>query len=249
MKKIRVAVAGARGRMGAEVFRALSGDDGMEVVAEIELGDDLESILRNTKPDAMVDFTVPDSCYANILTALDCGVVPLVGTTGLSAVQLDAIRERCSANRTGCLVAPNFALGAVLMMRFSAEAAKYLPDVEILEFHHERKVDAPSGTAVKTAEMIAASREGAPASLPDNAFEVFEGARGGSAPGDIPVHSIRLPGYVASQEVVFGAPGQRLSIRHDSIDRTSFMPGVLLAVRKARSLDGLVHGLEHLLQG
>lgn len=248
MNKIRVAVAGAMGRMGSEVVRAVGADPGMEVVACIELGDDMDAMLRDAKPDAMVDFTVPESCFGNILAALDHGVVPLVGTTGLTPHQLDVIRERCVETRTGCLVAPNFALGAVLMMRFAAEAARHLPDVEILEFHHERKVDAPSGTALKTAEMIAAARTGTPAPFPDNAYEIHAGARGGNGAGNIPVHSIRLPGFVASQEVIFGAPGQRLSLRHDSIDRTSFMPGVLLAVRKARSIAGLVYGLEHLLQ-
>lgn len=244
---IAVAVAGARGRMGAEVVRAVTGADDMRVVAEIEMGDDMDALLRSSGAETMVDFTVPESAFANIGTALRAGVVPLVGTTGLTPANLDAIRALCAQTGTACLVAPNFALGAVLMMRFAAEAARYLPDVEILEFHHEKKVDAPSGTAVKTAEMIADARQGTPLPAPAGAFETFPGARGGQAAGDIPVHSIRLPGYVASQEVVFGAPGQRLSIRHDSIDRTSFMPGVLLAVRRARQLQGLVYGLENLL--
>lgn len=244
---IRVAVAGAGGRMGAEVVRAVTGAPDMEVVAEIEIADSLEDALRSSAASVLVDFTVPESTFGNILTALDCGVVPLVGTTGLSPDQLDTIRQRCRDQRTACLIAPNFALGAVLMMRFAAEAARFLPDVEIIEYHHERKVDAPSGTALKTADMIAAARTGTPAPTPDNAFEIFPGSRGGTAPGPIAVHSVRLPGFVASQEVLFGAPGQRLSIRHDSIDRTSFMPGVLLAIRKSGNLDGLVVGLEHLL--
>ena len=243
----RVAVAGARGRMGAEVVRAVEGASDMEVVAQIEVGDSLETALRDSRAEVLVDFTVPESTYANILTALDCQVIPLVGTTGLGAKQLDAIAQRCAQQRTPCLIAPNFALGAVLMMRFAAEAAKYLPDVEILEYHHERKVDAPSGTALKTAAMIAETRQGTAAPVPDNAFEILAGSRGGTADGPIQVHSIRLPGFVASQEVLFGAPGQRLSIRHDSIDRTSFMPGVLLAIRNTSRLDGLVVGLEHLL--
>ncbi len=242
-----MAVAGARGRMGAEVVRAVTGAHDMEVVAQIEVDDSLETALRNSGATVLVDFTVPESTFGNILTSLDCGVVPLVGTTGLSAEQLDTIRQRCHDQRTPCLIAPNFALGAVLMMRFAAEAARYMPDVEIIEYHHERKVDAPSGTALKTADMIAATRTATPAPPPENAFEILPGSRGGSAPGPIPVHSVRLPGFVASQEVLFGAPGQRLSIRHDSIDRTSFMPGVLLAIRKARELNGLVVGLEHLL--
>ena len=244
---IRVAVAGARGRMGSEVVRAVTGAQDMEVVAQIEEGDDLTGALSGSGAQVVVDFTVPEAAAGNIRAALAAKVIPLVGTTGLSPADLDTIRGLCAEHRTACLIAPNFALGAILMMRFAAEAARYLPDVEILEMHHEKKVDAPSGTAVKTAEMIAQARRAAALAAPAGAFETFPGARGGRAAGDIPVHSLRLPGFVASQEVIFGAPGQRLSLRHDSIDRTSFMPGVLLAIRKASTLDGLVYGLENLL--
>lgn len=244
---IRVAVTGARGRMGSEVVRAVSGADDMEVAAQIEVEDELAARLTESKAQVMVDFTVPEAALGNIKTALSVGVIPIVGTTGLGPADLDEIRRLCATHETACLVAPNFALGAILMMRFAAEAARYLPDVEILEFHHEKKVDAPSGTAVKTAEMIAAARRGAPTALPAGAFETFAGARGGKAAGDIPVHSIRLTGFVASQEVLFGAPGQRLSLRHDSIDRTSFMPGVLLAIRRSPEWTGLIYGLENLL--
>lgn len=243
---IRVAVAGAQGRMGSEVVRAVAGAADMEVVATIEIGDDLSASLVSSRAQVMVDFTIPEATFGNILTALDCGVAPLVGTTGLSKEQLDSIRAKCAETRTPCLVAPNFALGAVLMMRFAAEAAKYMPDVEIVEYHHERKVDAPSGTALKTAEMILACRDASPAATPEGAYEILPGARGGDH-GNLRIHSVRLPGFVASQEVLFGAPGQRLSLRHDSIDRTSFMPGVLLAIRQAKLMDGLVYGLENLL--
>lgn len=244
---IRVAVAGARGRMGSEVVRAVTAAEGMEVVAQIEVGDDLAQCLTSSGAQVVVDFTVPESALGNIKTALSVGVIPIVGTTGLSATDLDEVRSLCAAHATACLVAPNFALGAILMMRFAAEAARYLPDVEIIEYHHEKKVDAPSGTAVKTAEMVAAARTAAPTTLPAGAFETFTGARGGKAAGDIPVHSVRLAGFVASQEVLFGAQGQRLTLRHDSIDRTSFMPGVVLAVRRSAELTGLVYGLENLL--
>jgi dihydrodipicolinate reductase len=249
---IRVLVTGARGRMGREVVRAVNeareaaGD--MVVAAEVDHGDDLAAALRDARADVMVDFTVPEAVMTNLRAALAARVIPLVGTTGLKPADFEELRALCAQHETGALIAPNFALGAVLLMRFAREAARYLPDVEIIEMHHERKVDAPSGTAARTAEMIAEARDAAAAKGDaPGAFETFPGARGGLAAGEVRVHSVRLPGFVASQEVIFGAPGQRLSLRHDSIDRASFMPGVLLAVRRARTLNGLVIGLEHLL--
>lgn len=244
----RVAVAGAAGRMGAETVRAVRGLDDLELVAEIGRGDDLPAVLARTKPDVLVDFTLHDAVFANVAASLGVGVVPLVGVTGgIGASELAAIAKLCGENATACLIAPNFAIGAVLLMQFAQQAARYLPDVEIIEMHHERKADAPSGTARRTAEIIAHARTGTPSAPPDNALELFAGSRGGAADGEIRVHSVRLPGFVASQEVIFGAPGQRLSLRHDSIDRESFMPGVLLAIRQAHRLSGLVVGLENLL--
>lgn len=245
----RVAVAGARGRMGSETVRAVGDAPDMTLVAEINRGDDVLSLLRSEQPDVLVEFSVPESVMGNVRTALSARIVPLIGTTGIGDAEREEIASLCAQYQTPALIAPNFALGAVLLMRFAAEAARYLPDVEIIEMHHERKLDAPSGTAARTAEMIARSRaeSGTVArSLPEGAFETAPGARGGRVAG-VPIHSIRLPGYVASQEVIFGAPGQRLSLRHDSTDRASFMPGVLLAIRNARNLSGLVVGLENLL--
>lgn len=244
---IRVLVTGARGRMGQEVVRAVTGAPDMEVVAQVDQGDDLLAAFQDSRPDVMVDFTVPEAVKSNIRAALEAHVIPIVGTTGLGPEDLEEIRGLCETHGTPALIAPNFALGAVLLMRFAAEAARYFPDAEIIEMHHERKVDAPSGTAAKTAEMIAAAAERPPVGDPSGAFEKFAGSRGGKAAGEVRVHSVRLPGFVASQEVIFGGPGQRLALRHDSIDRASFMPGVLIAVRKARSLPGLVYGLENLL--
>ncbi|MES2463189.1 MAG: 4-hydroxy-tetrahydrodipicolinate reductase [Armatimonadota bacterium] len=245
---IRVVVAGAGGRMGSETVRAVAAETDMIVAAESHRGDDLPTVLRDSHADVLVDFTVPESVMANLRIALAAKVIPIVGTTGLSPENLAEIRSLCEENGIGALIAPNFAIGAVLLMQFAQTAAKYMPDVEIIEMHHERKLDAPSGTAVKTAALIAAVRDAslAKGDLP-GAFETVSGARGGRAEGDIPVHSIRLPGFIASQEVIFGGPGQRLSLRHDSIDRASFMPGVVLAVRRAGSLGGLVYGLENLL--
>lgn len=250
--RITVAVAGAAGRMGQEVVRAVEGASDMELVARADVGDDLAQTLTSARPVALVDFTIPEAVLGNIEIALSHKVVPIVGTTGLGPSEIEHVRALCRTHQTGALVAPNFAIGAVLMMRFCQEAARYMPDAEIIEMHHERKLDAPSGTAAKTAEMIAAGRAGtSPTALPVEAFEKIPGSRGGKGVGDVPVHSVRLPGFVASQMVIFGGLGQTLTIRHDSLDRKSFMPGVLLAVRHAPTLAAnggeLVYGLENLL--
>lgn len=248
---IRVTVAGAKGRMGQEVVAAVLAEPDLELVAQVEVGDDLDAVLSATKPTALVDFTVPEAVLGNIQRALAQGVVPIVGTTGLTPLDLDHVRGLCQEHGVGALIVPNFAIGAVLMMRFAQEAAKYMPDAEIIEMHHEKKLDAPSGTAAKTAEMIALGRGMAlPAPLPVGAFEKVPGARGGQGAGNVPIHSVRLPGFVASQEVIFGGLGQTLTLRHDSRDRKSFMPGVILAVRHAPTLAAnpeLVYGLENLL--
>ena len=238
--------------MGREAVAAIQAEPDLQLVAEIERDDNLAEILAATKPIALVDFSVPDSIVGSIETALKQGVVPIVGTTGLSPADVTHVRELCRRYKRGALIAPNFAIGALLMMRFARDAARYLPDAEIIEMHHEKKLDAPSGTAAKTAEMIAEGRAGTlPTALPADAVEKIAGSRGGLGVGDVPVHSVRLPGFVASQMVIFGGPGQTLTLRHDSIDRKSFMPGVLLAIRHASLLAAnggeLVYGLENLL--
>ncbi len=248
----RVAVSGARGRMGSEVVEAVRSEADLRLVAEVDFGDSLADALARTRPAALVDFSVPEAVLGNIKATLAARVVPIVGTTGLSPADVARVRDLCREHQTGALIAPNFAIGAVLMMRFAREAARYMPDAEIIEMHHEKKLDAPSGTAAKTAEMIAEGRAGAsPATLPPDAFEKIPGARGGLGMGDVPIHSVRLPGLVASQMVIFGGGGQTLTLRHDSLDRKSFMPGVILAVRHAPVLAAnggeLVYGLENLL--
>jgi 4-hydroxy-tetrahydrodipicolinate reductase len=237
--------------MGQEVVAAVRAETDLALVAQIGAGDDLAAALDAVRPTALVDFTVPEAVMGNIGVALAHGVVPIVGTTGLSPADVEEVRGLCRRHGVGALIAPNFALGAVLMMRFAQEAARWLPDAEIIEMHHERKLDAPSGTAAKTAEMIAQGRAGAnPTPLPPDVFEKIPGSRGGRGVGDVPIHSVRLPGFVASQEVIFGGLGQTLTIRHDSRDRKSFMPGVILALRHAprlRESGELAYGLEHLL--
>ncbi|HEX2296811.1 MAG TPA: 4-hydroxy-tetrahydrodipicolinate reductase, partial [Actinomycetota bacterium] len=192
-----------------------------------------------------VDFTVPDAVRSNVEFCLANGVHAVVGTSGLGAADLDALRAAAERSSANALVAPNFALGAVLMMSFAAQAARHLSHVEIVERHHERKLDAPSGTALRTARLMSEARGGR-AWSGRRGDESVPGSRGGEA-GGVRVHSLRVPGSVAHQEVVLGAPGETLTIRHDSIDRTSFMPGVLLAVKSVARLDGLVVGLENVL--
>jgi 4-hydroxy-tetrahydrodipicolinate reductase len=213
--------------MGQTVSAAVEGADDMELVARADpaLGTSLEQALADSGPDVVVDFTVPSSVFENVRLCLERDTHAVVGTTGLEDGQVEELRAAASGSRANCLIAPNFALGAVLMMEAAKLIAPHMPDCEIIELHHEAKLDAPSGTAKRTAELIAAA--------------------GGRA--DVPIHSVRLPGLVAHQEVLFGGLGQTLSVRHDSISRESFMPGVLLAVRKVGELDGLVVGLEHLL--
>lgn len=221
--QIRVAVAGACGRMGQTVCGAVADADGLELVGRIDpaLGVDVASCLRETNPSVMVDFSVPASAVENIRTAVAAGVHVVVGTTGFDPAELS---DLSGAN---VLIAPNFAIGAVLMMRFASEAAKYMDSAEIIELHHDRKLDRPSGTAALTAQLM------------------HEAAPQRPAP---PIHSVRLPGLVAHQEVILGALGQTLTIRHDSIDRASFMPGVILAVRRVASLpQQLTIGLEQIL--
>ena len=252
MNPITVAVSGAKGRMGREVVAAVQAEADLKLIAEVDAGDNLSESLAQDRPDALIDFSIPEAVMGNIETALSHGVVPIVGTTGLSPADIEHIRTLCRKSALGALIAPNFAIGAILLMRFAREAAKYLPDAEIIEMHHEKKLDAPSGTASKTAEMIAEGRDGLlPTALPAGAFEKIPGSRGGKGVGDIPVHSVRLPGFVASEMVIFGGLGQTLTLRHDSIDRKSFMPGVILAVRYAPVLAAnggeLVYGLENLL--
>jgi 4-hydroxy-tetrahydrodipicolinate reductase len=253
---IRVIVTGAAGHMGREVVAAVSAEPDMQVVAAVDplhageclngvtITGELGEAIGASEPDVLVDFTHPTVVEGNVSVALAAGVHCVVGTTGLPLEALEALAA--SAPEGTCLfVAPNFAIGAVLMMRFAADAARFMPHVEIIELHHDRKADAPSGTALRTAGLIAEARESVPAA-PGRETEIAEGARGALVDG-VTIHSVRLPGLVAHQEVLFGGPGQTLSIRHDSMDRTSFMPGVVLAVREVGTHSGLVVGLERLM--
>ena len=253
---IKVAVVGCAGRMGSAVVDAVNAAEDMQLICGIDphgmeafypLYATVAEAVEAEEFDDMVDFTQPNVVAGNLAVALPAGINCVVGTTGLTNEKL----EELAAMATGgaCLFyAPNFTTGAVLMMQFAKAAAPYFPEAEVLEFHHARKKDAPSGTAVRTAQIISEARGGRPSEAPGSETEMpgMEGARGALVEG-VPVHSVRSMGYVASQEVVFGSMGQTLTIRHDSWDRTSYMPGVLLGIREVGERSGLIVGLENLM--
>ncbi len=262
---IRVAVVGAAGRMGREVLRALTPQEGFEIVAavgrsgvgtpvqeiagpaapDIQLEDKLSAALDRAQPDVIVSFAHYSAAADHAEQATKRGIPFVFGMTGISDPDVRVIKQTCQETGVAGMIVPNFAIGAVLMMRFAELAARWLPDCEIIEKHHDRKEDAPSGTAMLTAQRINNARVEEPMRLPRPAFKV-EGARGGKA-HNVPVHSIRLPGLLAHQEVIFGGPGEVLTIEHDSLDRAGFMGGVKLCVRRVRSLQGLTVGMDRLL--
>jgi 4-hydroxy-tetrahydrodipicolinate reductase len=230
--------------MGAEVVKAVTEAPDLELVASLDLGDSLET-LKSNGAQVVVDFTTPDSVMANLEFLANNGIHAVVGTTGFDAARMATIEKLIAVNPSvGILIAPNFAIGAVLMMEFATKAAKYFESAEIIELHHPNKVDAPSGTAARTAELMSKARKDAGlGAMPDATTTSLDGARGATV-GDIPVHSVRLRGLIAHQEVLLGGPGETLTIRHDSLDRAGFMPGVLLGVRKVVANPGLTFGLE-----
>jgi 4-hydroxy-tetrahydrodipicolinate reductase len=245
---IKVGVLGSRGRMGAEVVKAVTEAADLELVASLDLGDPLETLVTNGA-QVVVDFTTPDSVMANLEYLIKHNIHAVIGTTGFDDVRIAKIKSLLANSKSGVLIAPNFAIGAVLMMEFATKAAKYFESAEIIELHHPNKVDAPSGTAARTAELMSNSRkEAGLAAMPDATSTSLDGARGATV-GDIPVHSIRLRGLVAHQEVLLGGIGETLSIRHDSIDRVGFMPGVLLGIRQVITHPGLTFGLENFMEG
>ena len=239
---------GARGKVGAQVCRAVESADGLELVAALDVEDPLDSLVQ-ARAETVVDFTHPDAVMDNLEFCIGHGIHAVVGTTGFDADRLATVEGWLSSgpDGVGVLVAPNFSIGAVLMMRFAAEAARFYDSVEVVELHHPDKADAPSGTARRTAELVAAARRAAGRPpVPDATSTGLDGARGATVDG-IHVHALRVRGLVAHQEVVLGGVGETLTIRHDSLDRASFTPGVLTALRAIGDLPGLTVGLEHLL--
>lgn len=247
---INVAICGANGKMGQEVIKAVNSAEDMSLVAKIDINNGEFATIHDAKSsvniDVLVDFTQPKSIYENALFCLNNGINIVIGTTGLADSQIEELKKLSDKNKVACFIAPNFSTGAVLMMKFAQMAAKYFNNAEIIEMHHNQKKDAPSGTAIKTAQMM--SEVNADFTLGNCAeTETIEGARGANSYSDIHIHSIRMPGFMASQEVVFGALGQTLRIRHDSSNRECYMDGVLLAVRYASKNKKFVYGLDSIM--
>jgi 4-hydroxy-tetrahydrodipicolinate reductase len=263
---IRVAVSGAGGRMGREVVKMVLGDPELVLAAAVSpsskgkdagelvglphcgvtVAEDLREALAGAAADVLVDFTTPQLAVEHTRIAIEHQVRPIIGTTGFTPEDIAALDKQCRDAGIGGLVAPNFSIGAILMMKFAQEAAKYFPHVEIIEYHGDQKLDAPSGTSIKTAELISKTRQEIKQGNP-NEHETLEGARGGYYNG-FRIHSVRLPGVFAQQEVVFGAFGQTLKLRHDSYDRAGYMPGVNTAIHKVMGFTGLIYGFEHLME-
>lgn len=262
---IKVAVAGASGRMGIEVVKMVLDDPELQLVAAIDrssknvdigrlagkeacgisISNDLELTLVETKPDVMVDFTTPQSVIANTKVAIQHKVRPVIGTTGFTPADIAELDMLCQQAEIGGIIAPNFSISAILMMKFAAQAAKYMPHVEIIEYHGDQKLDAPSGTAIKTAELISQTRQELRQGNPAEE-EIIEGSRGGYYDG-FRIHSVRLPGVFAQQEVIFGGHGQTLKIRADSYERAGYMSGVSIAVKKVMGFTGIVYGFENFI--
>ena len=241
---IKVGVLGARGRMGSEVVKAVTESNDCELVASLDAGDSLDALVT-AGAQVVVDFTTPDVVMANLEFLIKHNIHAVVGTTGFSEDRIAQLNTWLASNPSaGVLIAPNFAIGAVLMMEFAEKAAKFFESAEIIELHHPNKVDAPSGTAARTAALISDARKRAGLqAMPDATSTSLDGARGAQV-GEVPVHSVRLRGLIAHQEVLFGGLGETLTIRHDSLDRAGFMPGVILGIRNVVSHPGLTHGLD-----
>src|ERR1700730_15569734 len=243
---IKVAVAGHRGKVGSVLASAFESEDGIDYVGGFSRGDDLAAFLHEKRPRAFVDFTRPSDAMHNVLAAVAAGASPVVGTTGLSPADVDKLETACKAKGLGGIVAPNFAVGAVLMMHLAEIAAPHFDAVEVIEMHHATKLDAPSGTALSTAKRLAARRGGKPFSYKKPEKVTLESTRGGEE-GGVAVHSIRLPGLVADQEVILGLPGQTLTIAHRTTSREAYVPGVLLAIRRVVAEPRFYRGLDQLL--
>ena len=247
---INVAVCGANGKMGKEVIKAVNSAEDVSIVAKIDINNGEFATIKDAKDsvniDILVDFTQPKSIYENALYCLNNGINIVIGTTGLTDSQIDELKKLSKNKKVGCFIAPNFSTGAVLMMKFAQIAAKYFNNAEIIEMHHNQKKDAPSGTAVKTAQMMSQSNKDF--TLGNcNETETIKGARGGNSYNNIHIHSLRMPGFMASQEVVFGSSGQTLRIRHDSSDRECYMDGVMLAIRYISVHKEFVYGLDNIM--
>lgn len=242
---INVLVNGAFGRMGQMTVKAIEEHPRLTLVGQTGREYDLTKAIKDSEAQVVVDFTHPDAVYANALAIIEAGAHPVIGTSGLKQNEIKSLQETCAKLKRGAIIAPNFSIGAVLMMKFACEAAKYMPSVEIIEMHHENKADSPSGTAMRSAEMIANAVKNINESHKPSR-ETVPHARGANYL-NIPIHAVRLPGMLAHQQIIFGEPGETFTLRHDSIDRKCFMPGVCLSCEQVVTLDKLVYGLEEIL--
>ena len=247
---INIAVCGANGKMGQEVIKAVKNTDDMTIVAKIDINNGEFATIKDARDsvniDILIDFTQPKSIYENALYCLHNNINIVIGTTGLSDTQIYELKKLSEEKKVGCFIAPNFSTGAVLMMKFAKMAAKYFDNAEIIEFHHNKKKDAPSGTAVKTAALMAESNNNFSTGNCEET-ETIDGARGASSYNNIHIHSVRMPGFMASQEVIFGSDGQVMTIRHDSVDRKCYMPGVVLAIKHVYNENAFTYGLDNIL--
>lgn len=240
---IRVLINGAAGKMGQQTVKTISSDPDFVLVGQTDRQNDLTAEIKKSRADVVVDFTNADAVLNNIHTIIEAGARPVIGTTGLVKEQIEPLKKRCAELKLGGVIAPNFSLGAVLMLKYAKEIATYFPEVEIIEMHHDGKLDSPSGTAVLTAEMLHSTKK---KSTAKQTKEIIPGARGATYQ-DIHIHAIRLPGLVAHQQIIFGGLGETLTLKHDAIDRQCFMPGVVLACKKVMDLKELIYGLENIL--
>lgn len=243
---IKVIINGANGRMGSTTVAAIAHEKDLQLVASLGRNDDLSAAIKKHNADVVIDWTLPASVFDNAQTIIEAGARPVIGTTGLSAEQIKILSEQCASKKIGGIIAPNFSIGAVLMMKYAQDAAKYFPDVEIIEYHHPKKVDAPSGTAKKTAELIAFIKKEKNSSAEIDAQLKNNSARGENI-HDVPIHSVRLTGVFANQEVIFGGEGETFTLQHQTISRSAMMPGMFLCCRKVMSLNHLIYGLEKLI--
>jgi len=241
----RILINGATGKMGKEAIKAIGANPEFIIVAELNRKHSLQEEIKKHQVNVVLDLTTASVVKQNLITILEAGVHPVIGTSGLTQADVEEISLRFKDAKIGGIIAPNFSLGAVLMMKYAAEAARYFSEVEIIEMHHAGKLDSPSGTAIRTAEMLAANKS-QQNTIKTNTKEVIPGARG-AAHHDIPIHSIRLPGVIAAQQIIFGSVGETLSFQHTASERSCFMPGVVLACRKVVTLDKIIYGLENIL--
>jgi 4-hydroxy-tetrahydrodipicolinate reductase len=239
---LNILVTGAAGKMGRETVAAIEAEPDFKLVGAVKRGDDLTRCIQDMRPDIVIDFTAPEIVFDNAQKIIAANVHPVIGTTGLTPEQFEVLRKACDDKKLGGIVAPNFSIGVMLLQKMAMMAAEYFPDVEIIEMHHPMKKDAPSGTALKTAKAIDAARKRAP-----SAIATAPAAALGDRTREVPIHSVRLPGFMAHETAIFAAPYETLTIRHDSLDRKCFMPGVVLACKKVMMIDDMVYGLEAIL--